>query len=91
MITTAEKKGILLDTTRCIGCGAARCACKEKNKLPVTSGRTSCPGPPLGQDVHRGAVDERALRPENVHALPGADLRVGLPDRSPGEDPRRDR
>ena len=37
MITTAEKKGILLDTTRCIGCGACSLACKERNKLPRTS------------------------------------------------------
>jgi formate dehydrogenase iron-sulfur subunit len=36
MITT-EKKGILLDTTRCIGCGACSLACKERNRLPRTS------------------------------------------------------
>jgi formate dehydrogenase iron-sulfur subunit len=37
MMTTAGKKGILLDTTRCIGCGACSLACKERNKLPRTS------------------------------------------------------
>lgn len=37
MITTREKKGILLDTTRCIGCGACSLACKERNRLPRTS------------------------------------------------------
>jgi Fe-S-cluster-containing dehydrogenase component len=37
MITTGGRKGILLDTTRCIGCGACSLACKERNKLPRTS------------------------------------------------------
>jgi len=37
MIKT-EKKGLLLDTTRCIGCGACSLACKQRNKLPPTSG-----------------------------------------------------
>ncbi len=36
MIAT-EKKGILLDTTRCIGCGACSLACKQRNRLPRTS------------------------------------------------------
>jgi len=26
--------GLLLDTTRCIGCGACAAACKEQNALP---------------------------------------------------------
>ena len=37
MISTTQKKGILLDTTRCIGCGACSLACKERNRLPRTS------------------------------------------------------
>jgi formate dehydrogenase iron-sulfur subunit len=32
-----QTKGLLLDTTRCIGCGACALACKERNKLPKTS------------------------------------------------------
>jgi formate dehydrogenase iron-sulfur subunit len=34
----AQAKGLLLDTTRCIGCGACARASKERNKLPKTSG-----------------------------------------------------
>jgi formate dehydrogenase iron-sulfur subunit len=34
-------KGLLLDTTRCVGCGACYQACKEKNELPVLTGRIS--------------------------------------------------
>ncbi|HJW13731.1 MAG TPA: 4Fe-4S dicluster domain-containing protein [Thermoanaerobaculia bacterium] len=37
MISTTQRKGILLDTTRCIGCGACSLACKERNRLPRTS------------------------------------------------------
>jgi len=37
MISATQKKGILLDTTRCIGCGACSLACKERNRLPRTS------------------------------------------------------
>ena len=32
-----QAKGLLLDTTRCIGCGACALACKERNGLPKTS------------------------------------------------------
>lgn len=32
-----QSKGLLLDTTRCIGCGGCSLACKERNKLPKTS------------------------------------------------------
>jgi formate dehydrogenase iron-sulfur subunit len=32
-----KKKGILFDSTRCIGCGACYVACKEKNHLPRTA------------------------------------------------------
>jgi len=31
------RKGILLDTTRCVGCGACYQACKEQNQLPKTA------------------------------------------------------
>ena len=31
-----QKKGILFDSTRCIGCGACYEACKERNRLPRT-------------------------------------------------------
>jgi formate dehydrogenase iron-sulfur subunit len=37
MITNPERKALLLDTTRCIGCGACSQACKERNRLPRTS------------------------------------------------------
>ncbi len=37
MMTPRERKGILLDTTRCIGCGACALACKERNRLPRTT------------------------------------------------------
>ncbi|MFN8005805.1 MAG: 4Fe-4S dicluster domain-containing protein [Terriglobia bacterium] len=33
----STKKGILFDTTRCIGCGACYLACKERNNLPVAN------------------------------------------------------
>ncbi|MBI3950455.1 MAG: 4Fe-4S dicluster domain-containing protein [Acidobacteria bacterium] len=33
-----KKKGILFDSTLCIGCGACYEACKEKNHLPQTNG-----------------------------------------------------
>lgn len=33
---TQHRKGLLLDTTRCVGCGACYQACKEQNKLPAT-------------------------------------------------------
>ena len=32
-----QTKGLLLDTTRCIGCGACALACKERNGLPKTA------------------------------------------------------
>jgi Fe-S-cluster-containing dehydrogenase component len=32
-----QSKGLLLDTTRCIGCGACALACKERNGLPKTA------------------------------------------------------
>lgn len=32
-----ESKGLLIDTTLCVGCGACYEACKEANKLPETS------------------------------------------------------
>lgn len=43
--TGAEQVGILIDTTRCIGCRACQAACKEKNQLPpdpepLPSGKT---------------------------------------------------
>lgn len=34
---TATKKGILFDSTLCIGCGACYLACKERNNLPQSS------------------------------------------------------
>jgi formate dehydrogenase iron-sulfur subunit len=34
-------KGLLLDTTRCVGCGACYQACKEKNGLPVLTTEVS--------------------------------------------------
>ncbi len=34
---TATPKGLLFDSTRCIGCGACYAACKERNQLPVSS------------------------------------------------------
>ena len=37
MITNPERKALLLDTTRCIGCGACSQSCKERNRLPRTS------------------------------------------------------
>jgi formate dehydrogenase iron-sulfur subunit len=37
MMTKPEKKALLIDTTRCIGCGACSLACKERNRLPRTS------------------------------------------------------
>ena len=37
MMTNPERKALLLDTTRCIGCGACSQACKERNRLPRTS------------------------------------------------------
>lgn len=33
-----KKKGILFDSTLCIGCGACYQACKERNRLPQTAG-----------------------------------------------------
>lgn len=36
-MTIATSKGILLDTTRCVGCGACTQACKERNRLPKTA------------------------------------------------------
>jgi formate dehydrogenase iron-sulfur subunit len=33
-----QRKALLLDTTRCVGCGACSQACKEQNQLPVESG-----------------------------------------------------
>ncbi len=37
MFSKEAKRGLLLDTTRCIGCGACGLACKERNHLPKTS------------------------------------------------------
>src|SRR6185436_14477411 len=36
MDSTSLTKALLLDTTRCIGCGACYRACKERNALPAT-------------------------------------------------------
>ena len=33
----SQKRALLFDSTRCIGCGACYSACKEKNQLPQTS------------------------------------------------------
>ena len=33
----SNRKGLLFDSTLCIGCGACYSACKERNKLPPTS------------------------------------------------------
>jgi formate dehydrogenase iron-sulfur subunit len=35
---TQQRKALLLDTTRCVGCGACSQACKEQNQLPAGSG-----------------------------------------------------
>jgi formate dehydrogenase iron-sulfur subunit len=32
-----ERKGLLIDTTRCVGCGACYEACKKRNNLPKTA------------------------------------------------------
>jgi formate dehydrogenase iron-sulfur subunit len=34
---SSTKKGILFDSTRCVGCGACYVACKERNNLPQPS------------------------------------------------------
>jgi formate dehydrogenase iron-sulfur subunit len=36
-----NSKGLLIDTTRCVGCGACYQACKEKNELPVLTTEVS--------------------------------------------------
>ncbi|MEW5976886.1 MAG: 4Fe-4S dicluster domain-containing protein [Acidobacteriota bacterium] len=36
-LSRSGQKGLLFDTTRCIGCGACYQACKERNRLPETS------------------------------------------------------
>jgi formate dehydrogenase iron-sulfur subunit len=36
-VAAGKKKGLLFDSTRCIGCGACYLACKERNRLPTTA------------------------------------------------------
>ena len=34
-----RRKGLLLDTTRCVGCGACGQACREQNQLPASAAK----------------------------------------------------
>ena len=47
-------KSILVDTTKCIGCGACADACKVVNHLPLTN-------PATAKDLPAGAMTEEAL------------------------------
>jgi formate dehydrogenase iron-sulfur subunit len=38
-LEVSQRKGLLLDTTRCVGCGACGLACREQNHLPATAAK----------------------------------------------------
>ena len=94
----ANRRGVLVDTTKCIGCRACEAACAEANTLP---------GPAMLDDaavfasprktdttsftvVNRAAgVHPGALRQAPVHALRRARLRVGVPGAGARQDAHR--
>ena len=89
-----EFVGVLVDTTRCIGCRACERACSVEHDLPVPDIENDGA---LGSGAHhqRDAMDGgeplrhlegRGLRQEAVHALRAARLRRGLPDQRHVED-----
>ena len=79
--------GLLFDSTRCIGCQACSEACKEENHLPPTIEPTTTAYTWTIVTERKGGVNVR--RP--VHALPRADLRLGVPGRRARQDGRRGR
>ncbi len=78
-------RGILVDVTKCIGCGSCVEACQKSNQQPAHE----------REGVERADVylpdgpRQRHLRPPPVHALRDAELRVGLPGRGSPQDGRR--
>ena len=58
--------GMLIDTTRCIGCQACERACAEKNGFPMPDGK-----PEVG--IHRTTSTE-ALTVVNAHRTPGGNI-----------------
>ena len=77
----AVSHGMLFDSTRCIGCGACSAACKEQNGLPLQiEERTT------RLHLDRRRAPGRGERAPALHALPHADLRLGVPGRRHEEE-----
>ena len=94
--------GLLIDTTKCIGCRGCQVACKQSNDLlGETTGFRAIRTNPPDLTANTWSLVEFyevpksqpaagvAVREAPVHALPGAGLRLGLPGGCAAEDGRR--
>ena len=74
----STKKGILFDSTRCVGCGACYLACKERNNLPQSS--LDFQKDDLSALTYTVVKQShgRFVR-RHVHALRNSNLCIGLP------------
>ena len=99
---SVEFYGLLIDTTKCIGCRSCEEACNAKNSLPkpevsfssesvFEKRRDTTPDAyvVVNRFPNEEGPGEADLRPEAVHALHRAFLRLGLPVQGDGEDARR--
>ena len=96
--------GLLIDTTKCVGCRGCQVACKQSNDLAAdhTGFRSIRTNPPdlttrTWSLVEFHEVPEGrqaaglALRQAPMHALPGAGVRLGVPGGGVAKDRPRAR